>query len=430
MTVIAEWQGVPIDPDLLAGYGHRETITVNGESWPRWLGYHYAAILEAKANVASVAQGYVAASTTSVAIGTGSKTFTATTGKAFAAGMWVMAYSAADATNYIAGTVTSYSATTGALVLSSLATGGSGTKTDWVITLSGRGAQGGAGAQGPSGSGSTIHAALNGTLQTASPRPTFNFSTVFSVADNAASSRVDIGLSLQSSHITAALGYTPLQSNQTITLSGDATGSGTTAITVTLPTVNGTVGTYGGASAIPVITVDAKGRITAVTTASPASAVASFNGRTGAVTLASSDVTGALAYVPASTGSNTLSGDQNLQDYKVVRAVLQDTAAVSQGLGSGSGTRTIDLEQGNFASLTVAGVTTIAISNPPATGRVGVVVLEITNGGSAAVSFPASFKWPNGAVPSLTAAGVDLIGAITRDAGTTWRVAMVAQDIR
>jgi hypothetical protein len=54
---------------------------------------------------------------------------------------------------------------------------------------------------------------------------------------------------------------TYLTANQTITLSGDASGSGTTAITVTLASV-GTAGTY------TKVTTDAKGRVTSGTTLS------------------------------------------------------------------------------------------------------------------------------------------------------------------
>ena len=57
-----------------------------------------------------------------------------------------------------------------------------------------------------------------------------------------------------------------LTANQTITLSGDASGSGTTAISVTLATVNSNVGTFGNSTNVPVITVDGKGRITAAST--------------------------------------------------------------------------------------------------------------------------------------------------------------------
>jgi hypothetical protein len=55
-----------------------------------------------------------------------------------------------------------------------------------------------------------------------------------------------------------------LTANQTITLSGDASGSGTTDITVTLGASGVTAGTYNNsATAVMPFTVDAKGRITA-----------------------------------------------------------------------------------------------------------------------------------------------------------------------
>lgn len=55
---------------------------------------------------------------------------------------------------------------------------------------------------------------------------------------------------------------TYLTANQTITLSGDVTGSGATAITATLSNTGVAAGTYGSASQSPSIGVDAKGRVT------------------------------------------------------------------------------------------------------------------------------------------------------------------------
>lgn len=58
---------------------------------------------------------------------------------------------------------------------------------------------------------------------------------------------------------------TYLTGNQTITLSGDVTGSGATGIAVTLANSGVTAGTYGSATQVPAFTVDAKGRVTGVT---------------------------------------------------------------------------------------------------------------------------------------------------------------------
>jgi hypothetical protein len=79
--------------------------------------------------------GYGGTSTTSLAIGTGSKSFTTQAGYAYQAGNYIRASSAADGTNYMEGTITSYVGTS--LVLNVTKVGGSGTKTDWTFSLSG-----------------------------------------------------------------------------------------------------------------------------------------------------------------------------------------------------------------------------------------------------------------------------------------------------
>jgi len=72
-------------------------------------------------------------STTSIAIGTGTKVFTVTAGKSFAAGMALLiADAAAPSTNTLQGTVTSYTGSTLTMSITSVA--GSGTKTAWVIS--------------------------------------------------------------------------------------------------------------------------------------------------------------------------------------------------------------------------------------------------------------------------------------------------------
>lgn len=83
--------------------------------------------------------GLLATSTTSVTIGTGSKSFTVETSKAYLAGQSVRVYSTASPANYMLGTVTSYDAGTGALVVNVTSVGGSGTLAAWTVVLAASG---------------------------------------------------------------------------------------------------------------------------------------------------------------------------------------------------------------------------------------------------------------------------------------------------
>jgi hypothetical protein len=74
-------------------------------------------------------------SLSSLAIGTGAKSFTADLAKSWLPGMFLVAAdAAAPSTNCMLVQVTSYNSGTGALVTNSLATLGSGTKASWVIS--------------------------------------------------------------------------------------------------------------------------------------------------------------------------------------------------------------------------------------------------------------------------------------------------------
>lgn len=86
---------------------------------------------------ASYADSIIATSTTSVLIGTGSKTFTIESGKQFAAGMPVTVVRTGYPTYFMYGIVTSYSGTTLIISVPTNGTGGSGTYADWAISLSG-----------------------------------------------------------------------------------------------------------------------------------------------------------------------------------------------------------------------------------------------------------------------------------------------------
>lgn len=88
----------------------------------------------------------------------------------------------------------------------------------------------------------------------------------------------------------------------------------------------------------------------------------------------------------------------------------------------------IDLAKGSLFEKTISGAVTFSVSGVPASGGVASIVLELTNGGSAMVTWWTGVKWAGGTAPTLTAAGVDVLGFYTRDGGATWRGFVLAID--
>ena len=89
---------------------------------------------------------------------------------------------------------------------------------------------------------------------------------------------------------------------------------------------------------------------------------------------------------------------------------------------------TIDCSLASVFSKTVSGATSLLVSNVAAAGNVNSFILELTNGGSATVTWWTGVKWASGTAPTLTAAGVDILGFYTRDGGVTWRGTMMSKD--
>jgi len=98
-------------------------------------------------------------------------------------------------------------------------------------------------------------------------------------------------------------------------------------------------------------------------------------------------------------------------------------------LNSGLFETSVTLSTSNFAlgtanlfKKTLSGATSFTVSNVPASGIVASFMLELTNGGSAVITWWGGLTWTGGAgPPSLSGSGVDILGFYTSNGGATWR---------
>jgi hypothetical protein len=130
---------------------------------------------------------------------------------------------------------------------------------------------------------------------------------------------------------------------------------------------------------------------------------------TGEVTLAASQV---FTNKTITFADNTLTG---------VAPTSQPTLTGVKETKVAMAAAEIDLATGNYFTKTISGIITLTVANTAASGSVSAFVLELTNGGSAAVTFFSGVTWAAATAPTLTAAGVDTLAFFTSDGGTTWR---------
>ena len=112
------------------------------------------------------------------------------------------------------------------------------------------------------------------------------------------------------------------------------------------------------------------------------------------------------------------------------RVDLKTSTTARQDKGSISGAQACDLAVAQYFTLTVGGALTLSFTNVPAGTFITGVIFRLTNGGSAAVTWPAGTKWASGVTPVLTAAGVDVVVLLTDDNGVTWRGFVSGKDLR
>ncbi len=97
-------------------------------------------------------------------------------------------------------------------------------------------------------------------------------------------------------------------------------------------------------------------------------------------------------------------------------------------LGNGSGTRAINLANGNVVSATLTGNTTFTFSGATASTACSFgLYLTQDATGNRTVTWPASVKWSGGTAPTLStsASAVDILVFETINGGTTWYGSLV-----
>ncbi len=146
--------------------------------------------------------------------------------------------------------------------------------------------------------------------------------------------------------------------------------------------------------------------------------VASFNSRTGAVTLTSGDVTTALGYTPANPANfvqkagDTMTGMLNLRTYtetKVTPPVITSTV--------------INTTLGTMFEVNLDRNTTVSFFGTPPTNSFSLTLFIKQDAvGGRMITWPASVRWSDALQPSLTATPnkTDIVSFVTIDGGATW----------
>ena len=221
------------------------------------------------------------------------------------------------------------------------------------------------------------------------------------------------------------------------TFVGALTGNASSATSATNVAI--TNDTTTNATMYPVWVTSTTGNLPAKTS----STKLSFNPSTGALSATSfigalsgnatsattaGNVTGTVAIANGGTGQTTASAALTS-----LGAVAKAGDAFTGGVKEAKvtmGANDINLNSGNFFSKTISGATTLTVSNIPSSGTTASFILDLTNGGSAAITWWSGMKWAGGTAPTLTAAGRDVLGFFTHDGGTTWTGLLMGKDVK
>lgn len=125
------------------------------------------------------------------------------------------------------------------------------------------------------------------------------------------------------------------------------------------------------------------------------------------------------------TVAETRSANINMADYTLQRPAIKDYG-ITHTAPSYAASLTFDCTNGNSFKVTLTGnVTSITLSNPPASGTYGEIVIMFVQDGTGSrtvTGWPASVKWVGGTAFTTTtlSSSIDKVVLSTVDGGSTW----------
>jgi hypothetical protein len=173
-------------------------------------------------------------------------------------------------------------------------------------------------------------------------------------ATTAAGARTNLGLEI---------GTDVMAANYTTTLTGDVTGAGNGSFATTLANSGVTSGTYGSSIAIPVLTVDTKGRVTAASTVGIVAGVNSLNYTSATSYAAGGTISGTSLTLAAADATNPGLISTGAQTIAGAKTFFSDVAATNF-----LGNATTSTTAGNITA--TSNTTLTSLSNLAAVGTI------------------------------------------------------------
>lgn len=142
-------------------------------------------------------------------------------------------------------------------------------------------------------------------------------------------------------------------------------------------------------------------------------------------------LTGTQTLTNKTLGATSVNGTMSFLGNITSQLQLQSWRETFSSPTISSGNLTLDLSASNFFKVSLnAAITTITITNTPASSAVSFTVEFTADGTARAVTWPAAFKWTGGTAPILTSTNgkTDTFVFYSTDTGTTWRAYVAGQN--